>query len=164
MNLWQPPCASFSLSHTPPWASSAYCQPLHLSSIFKYGQQTVTQEIVSSRVQSNPSTFPPPSAPKIPGLAYSICGSKGDLSSFWKTLRALHHPRNVYVVHLDLESTNAERQELASHVKNDMIFAKVGNVHIAKSDMVTYTGPTMVANTLHACSISSRRVWIGTSS
>ena len=44
--------------------------------------------------------------------------------------------------------------ELASRVDKDPIFAKVGNVHmITKANMVTYRGPTMVANTLHACAI-----------
>ncbi|PKI37637.1 hypothetical protein CRG98_041930 [Punica granatum] len=34
------------------------------------------------------------------------------------------------------------------------MFLKVGNVHmITKANMVTYRGPTMVANTLHACAI-----------
>ncbi|KAF5786066.1 putative glycosyl transferase, family 14 [Helianthus annuus] len=42
-----------------------------------------------------------------------------------------------------------ERKELASRVGNDL-----GNVYVfPKANMVTYTGPTMVSNTLHACAI-----------
>ncbi|XP_042520662.1 beta-glucuronosyltransferase GlcAT14B-like [Macadamia integrifolia] len=100
--------------------------------------------------------LPPPSTPqsRIPRFAYLVSGSKGDLEKLWRTLRVLYHPLNQYVVHLDMESPAAERLELASRVENDTIFAKIGNVHmITKANMVTYRGPTMVSNTLHACAI-----------
>ncbi|KAJ4976678.1 hypothetical protein NE237_001784 [Protea cynaroides] len=96
----------------------------------------------------------PPPKSNIPRFAYLVSGSKGDLEKLWRTLRVLYHPLNQYVVHLDLESSAAERLELASRVENDTIFAKMGNVHmITKANMVTYRGPTMVSNTLHACAI-----------
>ncbi|GAA0160021.1 glycosyltransferase [Lithospermum erythrorhizon] len=95
-----------------------------------------------------------PVGPSAPRFAYLISGSKGDLEKLWRTLHTLYHPRNYYVVHLDLESPAGERLELASRVENNTIFAQVGNVHmIKKANMVTYRGPTMVANTLHACAI-----------
>ncbi|KAJ0045883.1 hypothetical protein Pint_04573 [Pistacia integerrima] len=97
---------------------------------------------------------PPPSGPTIPRFAYLVSGSKGDLEKLWRTLQALYHPRNQYVVHLDLEASIEERLELASRVEKDPMFSKVGNVHMnIKANMVTYRGPTMVANTLHACAI-----------
>nr|XP_016512701.1 PREDICTED: beta-glucuronosyltransferase GlcAT14A-like [Nicotiana tabacum] len=96
----------------------------------------------------------PPVNPSIPRFAYLISGSKGDLEKLWRSLRALYHPWNYYVVHLDLESHVQERLELALRVEKDPIFSHVGNVHmITKANMVTYRGPTMVANTLHACAI-----------
>ncbi|XP_022876474.1 beta-glucuronosyltransferase GlcAT14B-like isoform X2 [Olea europaea var. sylvestris] len=82
----------------------------------------------------------------------------GDLEKLWRTLQALYHPQNYYVIHLDLESPPEERLELASRVEKDPIFAKVGNVYMnAKANMVTYRGPTMVSNTLHACAILLKR-------
>ncbi|KAI7750952.1 hypothetical protein M8C21_009814, partial [Ambrosia artemisiifolia] len=93
-----------------------------------------------------------------PRFAYLISGSKGDLNKLWRTLRASYHPWNYYVVHLDLESEPDERMELASRVEKDPMFAEVGNVYmIMKANMVTYRGPTMVANTLHACAILLKR-------
>jgi hypothetical protein len=101
---------------------------------------------------------PPPAVPALPRFAYLISGSKGDLDKLWRTLKALYHPLNHYVLHLDLESPVAERLELASRVQNETIFNKVGNVFmIKKANMVTYRGPTMVANTLHACAILLKR-------
>ncbi|KAG6526622.1 hypothetical protein ZIOFF_016614 [Zingiber officinale] len=94
---------------------------------------------------------PPPPTARIPRLAYLVSGSKGDLDRLWRALRALYHPRNFYVVHLDREAPAMERQALAARVANDSLFAAVGNVAvIEKANMVTYRGPTMVANTLHA--------------
>ncbi|KAK6934253.1 Glycosyl transferase, family 14 [Dillenia turbinata] len=101
---------------------------------------------------------PPPAAPSLPRFGYLISGSKGDLEKLWRTLRALYHPRNQYVVHLDLESAVEERVELAVRIEKDPMFAKVGNVYmITKANMVTYRGPTMVSNTLHACAILLKR-------
>lgn len=94
----------------------------------------------------------------IPRFAYFISGSKGDLHKLWRALQSLYHPLNYYVVHLDLESPAEERSELASRVKMHPLFAKVGNVYMnEKANMVTYRGPTMVSNTLHACAILLKR-------
>ncbi|KAH0467592.1 hypothetical protein IEQ34_002625 [Dendrobium chrysotoxum] len=105
-------------------------------------------------VESKLSPAPPAMATNVPRLAYLISGSKGNLNQLWRTLHALYHPHNLYVVHLDLESSVAERRELVARVANHSLFAKVENVHvIKKANMVTYRGPTMMANTLHACAI-----------
>ncbi|GMN60848.1 hypothetical protein TIFTF001_029931 [Ficus carica] len=78
----------------------------------------------------------------------------GDGQSLKRTLKALYHPRNQYVVHLDLEASAEERLELADFVRNEAVFGKVGNVRmIVRANLVTYRGPTMVSNTLHAASI-----------
>ncbi|KAF7836718.1 beta-glucuronosyltransferase GlcAT14A-like [Senna tora] len=105
-----------------------------------------------------PTPAPAPSGPAIPRFAYFISGSKGDLEKLWRTLFALYHPINHYVVHLDLESPQEERLELASRIQKEPVFNEVGNVFlIAKANMVTYRGPTMIANTLHACAILLKR-------
>ena len=106
----------------------------------------------------SPVPAPAPSRPAIPRFAYLISGSKGDLEKLWRTLHALYHPLNHYVLHLDLESPVEERMELASRVEKQHIFNEIGNVFvITKANIVTYRGPTMVANTLHACAILLKR-------
>ncbi|KAG2263078.1 hypothetical protein Bca52824_070157 [Brassica carinata] len=115
-----------------------------------------TNETTVSFVESktNNHSSPPPHVQSSPRFGYLVSGSKGDLESLWRVLRALYHPRNQYVVHLDLESPAEERIELAKRVREDPVFNDVGNVHmITKANLVTYRGPTMVANTLHACAI-----------
>lgn len=119
-------------------------------SIFPSSNHTAPNYAEMKVKQSEPA----PSGPKIPRFAYLVSGSKGDLEKLWRTLQALYHPRNRYVLHLDLEAPTEERLELASRVEKDPMFSKVGNVYMStKANMVTYRGPTMVANTLHACAI-----------
>ncbi|XP_057967223.1 beta-glucuronosyltransferase GlcAT14B-like [Malania oleifera] len=90
----------------------------------------------------------------IPRIAYLISGSSGDGESLKRTLRALYHPLNQYAVHLDLEASPAERLDLANFVRNEPLFVKLGNVRVVtRSNLVTYRGPTMVTNTLHAAAI-----------
>lgn len=91
---------------------------------------------------------------RIPRLAYLISGSSGDGESLKRTLKALYHPLNQYVVHLDLEAPAEERVELVRFIKSEPLFAEVGNVRvIVRSNLVTYRGPTMVTNTLHGAAI-----------
>ncbi|XP_068334673.1 beta-glucuronosyltransferase GlcAT14A-like [Pyrus communis] len=89
-----------------------------------------------------------------PSLAYLISGTKGDSHRMMRTLSAVYHPRNQYILHLDLEAPPRERLELASLVKADLTFREVENVRVmSQSNLVTYKGPTMIACTLQAISI-----------
>ncbi|XP_041008400.1 beta-glucuronosyltransferase GlcAT14B [Juglans microcarpa x Juglans regia] len=118
-----------------------------------YRSITSGSVFVESKLHIIPtSTLPPP-----PRLAYLISGSKGDGHMLKRTLQALFHPRNRYVVHLDLESSPQERSDLQNYVRDHPVFARFGNVRmITKANLVTYRGPTMVANTLHAAAILLR--------
>ncbi|KAJ6849512.1 beta-glucuronosyltransferase GlcAT14B-like [Iris pallida] len=100
------------------------------------------------------TTTPPPLPPR---LAYLVSGSVGDADSLKRTLAALYHPHNAYVVHLDLEAPEAERDALRDWVGAHPVFSAVGNVRmITKANLVTYRGPTMVSNTLHAAAVLLR--------
>ncbi|MED6185631.1 hypothetical protein PIB30_058993 [Stylosanthes scabra] len=89
-----------------------------------------------------------------PRLAYLISGTKGDSLRMMRTLQAVYHPRNQYILHLDLEAPPRERLELANAVKGDPTFRKVENVRVmSQSNLVTYKGSTMIACTLQAIAI-----------
>ncbi|KAF9589607.1 hypothetical protein IFM89_026106 [Coptis chinensis] len=89
-----------------------------------------------------------------PRIAYLISGTKGDSQRLRRTLQAVYHPRNQYILHLDLEAPPRERIELATSVKSDPTFREVENVRVmAQSNLVTYKGPTMFACTLQAVAI-----------
>ncbi|CAK7349900.1 unnamed protein product [Dovyalis caffra] len=92
-----------------------------------------------------------------PRLAYLISGTKGDSQRMMRTLQAVYHPRNQYILHLDLEAPPRERLMLGGYVKTDPTFQEVGNVRVmAQSNLVTYKGPTMFACTLQAIAIMLR--------
>ncbi|KAL4302810.1 hypothetical protein GQ457_10G016480 [Hibiscus cannabinus] len=106
-------------------------------------------QFVESKLHAAP-TSPDP----LPRLAYLISGSAGDGLSLLRTLKALYHPRNQYAVHLDLEASAEERLEVAGFVESEPVFRRVGNVRmVTRANLVTYRGPTMVTNTLHAAAI-----------
>lgn len=88
--------------------------------------------------------------PSLPRFAYFITGTKGEGPQIKRILQAAFHPRNYYMLHLDLEASDAERLELAKYVKSESMFSVFRNVMVVgKADLVTYKGPTMIACTLH---------------
>ncbi|PSR87641.1 Beta-glucuronosyltransferase [Actinidia chinensis var. chinensis] len=108
----------------------------------------------SSFIESRLRPIATSTAAAPPRFAYLISGSAGDGNMLKRTLQALYHPNNRYVVHLDAESPPHERIDLQNFVKNHNIFSRFNNVvMIRKANLVTYRGPTMVANTLHAAAI-----------
>lgn len=89
-----------------------------------------------------------------PRFAYLISGTKGDSHRIMRVLRAVYHPRNQYVLHMDFEAPPKERLDLTMSVKGDPTFHEVENVRVMdKSNLVTYKGPTMIACTLQAIAI-----------
>ncbi|KAJ6936603.1 beta-glucuronosyltransferase GlcAT14B-like [Populus alba x Populus x berolinensis] len=114
---------------------------------------SLSSKFVETKIHPLPiSNLPPP-----PRFAYVISGSAGDANMLKRTLQALYHPNNQYVVHLDRESSTQERLDLSNFVKHHPVFLRFGNVRmISKANLVTYRGPTMVANTLHAAAILLR--------
>nr|KYP69272.1 Xylosyltransferase 1 [Cajanus cajan] len=101
-----------------------------------------------------PLPLPPPS-PLPPVLAYLISGSKGHAPALLRTLSALYHPRNRYLLHLDRDSHPDEHHLLHRHVTHHLTFLKFRNVRVLSNpNLITYRGPTMVANTLHAAALA----------
>ncbi|KAG0565863.1 hypothetical protein M758_7G018500 [Ceratodon purpureus] len=104
--------------------------------------------------ESIANSLPPP-----PKFAYLISGTKGDGFRMQRTLQALYHPHNYYLLHLDLEAPTRERVELARYVRKEPMYDEVKNVFmVGKANLVTYKGPTMVAATLHGAAILLRKV------
>ncbi|KAJ4837656.1 Beta-glucuronosyltransferase GlcAT14B [Turnera subulata] len=122
----------------------------------RYRERSVVPEFVESKLPRQGAAAGSTSL-TIPRLAYLISGSAGDVESLKRALMALYHPRNQYAVHLDLEAAAEERVELVRWVEGERVFKEVGNVRVVvKSNLVTYRGPTMVSNTLHAAAILLR--------
>ncbi|KAI4383307.1 hypothetical protein MLD38_009159 [Melastoma candidum] len=93
---------------------------------------------------------------EVPRFAYLISGTKDDGRRIMRTLRAVYHPRNQYILHLDVKASAEERSEVMTFVESDPMFREVKNVRVMQPNSVTYKGPTMIASTLQAVSIMLR--------
>jgi len=99
----------------------------------------------------SPSPPSPAAEASPPRIAFLISGSAGDASALRRVLLALYHPRNRYILHLDAEAPDSDRTSLAADLASHPAIAAAANVRVVdRANLVTYRGPTMVANTLHA--------------
>ncbi|KAG6730546.1 hypothetical protein I3843_01G081900 [Carya illinoinensis] len=89
-----------------------------------------------------------------PVIAYWICGTKGDREKMLRLLKAVYHPRNQYLLQLDADSSDSEREELLVSVRSERVFRAYENVHVlGKSYTVNQMGPSALAATLHAAAL-----------
>ncbi|XP_078437298.1 beta-glucuronosyltransferase GlcAT14B-like [Wolffia australiana] len=135
----------------PPSPSSLARNELRIEESDKNLQNQSAELKRNDRYEENPEEE---SRPELARIAYLITGTKGDSQRMKRTLRAVYHRKNQYVLHLDLEAPPRERIELSAYVREDEVLSKGENVQvIAKGNLVTYKGPTMVACTLHAIAL-----------
>lgn len=89
-----------------------------------------------------------------PAFAYYIFGGHGDKDRIFRLLLAVYHPRNRYLLHLNHEASNGDRQQLAAAVKSVPAIRAFGNVDVVgKPDRMTYSGSSYIATTLHAAAV-----------
>ncbi|KAF6171080.1 hypothetical protein GIB67_010948 [Kingdonia uniflora] len=90
----------------------------------------------------------------ISSIAYLITGSDGDLDRLLRLVFAIYHPKNQYLLHLDLTASGDQRDELALRVEGVPVFRAVGNVNvIGKADFANPKGVSAVSATLHGAAI-----------
>lgn len=120
----------------------------------------------SSAVRPDPSLFPnlrthstlfTDSSPPPPSIAYLISGSRGDSGRILRLLFAAYHPRNRYLLHLDLSAPQSDRDSLAVAVQSVPVFAAAGNVDVVgKADFSYPKGSSAVSSMLHGAAILLR--------
>ncbi|KAJ4971794.1 hypothetical protein NE237_004893 [Protea cynaroides] len=105
-----------------------------------------------SRAAGLENPFPPP-----PRVAYFISGSEGDGPRILRLLHAVYHPRNQYLLHLDLRAPQRQRETLAVSVQSVQVFVAADNVNVVgEADSVSYEGSTPIASLLHGAAILLR--------
>ncbi|PIA33506.1 hypothetical protein AQUCO_04100146v1 [Aquilegia coerulea] len=106
---------------------------------------------------STPPQFPSPiqyGNAYPPSFAYYITGSDGDKDQLLRLLFAIYHPRNHYLLHLDADASDEERNQLALAVSGVPKFKAFGNVYVlGKPDYLVYMGSSNIAATLHAAAV-----------
>ncbi|KAF1863347.1 hypothetical protein Lal_00031232 [Lupinus albus] len=89
-----------------------------------------------------------------PSFAYFITGGNGDKNRIFRLLLAVYHPRNRYLLHLGMDASDEERQELAAAVISVPAIRAFGNADVVgNADYVTHLGSSNVAITLRAAAI-----------
>ncbi|GAB2230201.1 hypothetical protein Drorol1_Dr00014459 [Drosera rotundifolia] len=92
-------------------------------------------------------------------FAYLISATKGDTLKLKRLLRALYHPGNWYLIHIEYGAPREEMLEMERFLMSDemSVAHEVGNVWIVgKPSLVTYRGPSMLGATLHGLAVMLR--------
>ncbi|KAL5214921.1 hypothetical protein ABZP36_004073 [Zizania latifolia] len=93
----------------------------------------------------------------LPAFAYWISGTGGEGRRVLRLLRAVYHPRNRYVLHLDAGAELEERAELAAAVRAERAWREFGNVDVVgEGYAVDRTGSSVLAATLHGAAVLLR--------
>lgn len=94
---------------------------------------------------------------KPPVFAYWISGTGGESKKMMRLVKAVYHPRNRYLLHLDAASAAEERIRLARSVQSERLFKAFGNVDVVgKTYVVDPTGASAVAAVLHGAAVLLR--------
>ncbi|GFZ09385.1 core-2/I-branching beta-1,6-N-acetylglucosaminyltransferase family protein [Actinidia rufa] len=57
-------------------------------------------------------------------FAYLISASKGDVQRLTRVLRALYHPGNYYLIHVDYDAPESEHLEIAKFVSSEAVLGR----------------------------------------
>ncbi|KAM3386253.1 hypothetical protein ACQJBY_009714 [Aegilops geniculata] len=92
-----------------------------------------------------------------PSFAYWISGTGGEGRRVLKLLRAVYHPRNRYLLHLDAGASRDERTELAAAARDEAAWREFANVDVVgESYAVDRTGSSVLAAALHGAAVLLR--------
>ncbi|TVU13560.1 hypothetical protein EJB05_40620 [Eragrostis curvula] len=102
---------------------------------------------------------PPPARPewgpgRPPSFAYWISGTRNDSRRALRLLRAVYHPRNRYLLHLDAAADAAEREAMAEAVRGEPAWREFRNVDVVgEAYAVDRTGSSALAAALHGAAV-----------
>ncbi|CAK9164595.1 unnamed protein product [Ilex paraguariensis] len=140
---------SLSISHSP-----SPPPPSPDPSLFPTTHPPNHRLLILNRHQSHPNDQSPPIPPSI---AYLISGSINDSRRILRLLFAVYHPKNQYLLHLDLNAPQSERDFLAITVQSVPVFKAAQNVNvIGKADFAYSAGSSSISATLHGASVLLR--------
>ncbi|KAF3964677.1 hypothetical protein CMV_011054 [Castanea mollissima] len=92
--------------------------------------------------------------PSPPSIAYLISGSAGDSGRILRLLLANYHPKNQYLLHLDLTAPQSERDGLALSIQSIPIFKAAQNINVVgKADFTYPKGSSSISFMLRGASV-----------
>ncbi len=119
---------------------------------FGFGFGAYTASSSARRASSTGGADAPP-----PSFAYLISGTGGEAARVVRLLRAVYHPRNRYLLHLDAAAGAEERAELAAAVRGVRAWRERANVDVVgEGYAVDRAGPSALAAALHGAAVLLR--------
>lgn len=91
----------------------------------------------------------------IVSIAYFVQAGNDSVPLLSRLFARIHHPSNFYVLHVDAKVDKQARRNVQNMIERNPRYAS--NVHIMKSEMVTYKAISMVTNTMAAMTIALER-------
>uniref|UniRef100_A0A2P2J8C2 Acetylglucosaminyltransferase n=1 Tax=Rhizophora mucronata TaxID=61149 RepID=A0A2P2J8C2_RHIMU len=92
-----------------------------------------------------------------PSFAYYISGGRGDGDRIFRLLLAVYHPRNRYLLHLNIDASDEERRRLLVAVNAVPAISAFANVDVVgRPNRITYMGSSTLAAILRAAAILLR--------
>ncbi|KAK1290343.1 hypothetical protein QJS10_CPB18g01841 [Acorus calamus] len=104
--------------------------------------------------QTNLSSAPPPP----PSFAYLLSGSDGDAPRLLRLLSALYHPRNRYLLHLDLSASHDQRLRLVSSIRSSFPSSSSNVAVIGRPGHSNPRGSSALSASLHGAA-AALRLW-----
>ncbi|KAL0920419.1 hypothetical protein M5K25_009555 [Dendrobium thyrsiflorum] len=95
--------------------------------------------------------------PAPPSFAYFLSGSTNDADRLLRLVLAIYHPKNLYLLHLDLSAPQEQRDRLARDLHAVPAFRSARNVHVfGRADFANPRGSSALASTLHGAAVLLR--------
>ncbi|XP_058113611.1 beta-glucuronosyltransferase GlcAT14A-like [Magnolia sinica] len=118
------------------------------NSLFRSGFSVTTGDVEFVKIIPSKRPGDPPI------FAYWISGTRGEKEKILRLLKAVYHPRNQYLLHLDAGASTWERNQLSLSVQSKRVFSAFGNVNVVgRAYAVDQTGSSALAATLHAAAV-----------
>ncbi|KAK8935324.1 hypothetical protein KSP39_PZI013086 [Platanthera zijinensis] len=151
--------SSYFFSFLPTESRHLYC--LLITALFSLLLLVTFSPSLSSpstlRSSSSASSADLSSSPLPPSFAYLLSGSDGDAGRLLRLLLAIYHPKNLYLLHLDLAAPQDQRDRLARQLHAVPAFRSTRNVHVLGSaDFANTRGSSNLAATLHGAAVLLR--------
>ncbi|XP_020589862.1 beta-glucuronosyltransferase GlcAT14A-like [Phalaenopsis equestris] len=95
--------------------------------------------------------------PAPPSFAYLLSGSTNDADRLIRLVLASYHPKNLYLLHLDLAAPQEQRDRLARDIHAVPAFRSSRNVHVlGRADFANPRGSSALASTIHGAAVLLR--------
>lgn len=85
-------------------------------------------------------------------IAYFVQVGSDAVALLPRLFTRIHHPRNVYIIHIDTKVDKRLRQGIQDLIAHSPLYSK--NMYMLKSEMVTYKAISMVTNTIAAMTLA----------